>query len=74
MFKILLNKSKCLGCAYCVEVSPALFKINLNDGKVDLIGSKTKNGIQSIDLNEIFLEEAREAATICPTKIIEVRK
>ncbi len=74
MFKILHYREKCLGCAYCVEVAPALFEVNDADGKVDLIGSGEKNGVQSADVNEVFLDEAEEAAAVCPAKIIEVRK
>jgi ferredoxin len=74
MFKILHYRDKCLGCAYCVEVAPALFEVNENDGKVDLIQANEKNGVQSKDVNDIFLQEAEEAVSVCPAKIIVVRK
>ncbi len=74
MLKILHYRNKCLGCAYCVEVAPALFEVNATDGKVDLIGAREKNGVQSADVNEVFISEAEEAVTVCPAKIIEVRK
>ncbi len=70
MFKVLHYKEKCLGCAYCVEAAPALFQVNDSDGKVDLIGSKEKNGIQSLSVNDALLDEAKEAAELCPAKII----
>ena len=58
MFKILHYREKCLGCAYCVEAAPSLFRVNVSDGKIDLIGSQEKKDIQSESVNEALLEEA----------------
>jgi len=74
MFKILHYRDRCLGCAYCIEVAPSLFAVNEKDGKVDLINSSTKNGVQSVSVNDYFETEAKEAAELCPAKIIIIQK
>ena len=73
MIRVEHYREKCLGCAYCVEVASSLFEVNDKDGKVDLINSAEHNGVQSVEVPDVFSAEAGQAASVCPAKIIKVK-
>ena len=58
--EVFVDKFHCRGCGACEEVAPDAFKVQ-DDEKADFIGEE--------DIPEEILEQA---ATICPTKCIEL--
>lgn len=75
MVIITLQRKKCIGCNYCVELAPKQFQMSKKDGKAVLLLSKEKKGfftIKSPD-NTIF-ENAVKAKEACPVKIISVKE
>ncbi len=74
MVRITHYRYKCIGCAYCVEVAPDFWKMNENDGKSDLIGSKTKNNIQMLITDDLSFDANMRAAEVCPVSCIKVEK
>jgi ferredoxin len=75
MSKIIHYRNKCIGCNSCVEQSPSRWKIDPEDGKSDLIGSKeTKKGIFICTIQEDEVEANKRAARDCPVRIIKVEE
>jgi len=69
--KIILDKSKCIGCGSCQAVCPKLFELG-EDGKSHLKGGKVKAGEEK---EEIELEDsgcASEAEGVCPVQAIKI--
>ena len=75
MVIITLQRAKCIGCNYCVELAPAQFQMSKKDGKAVLLHSKEKRGFftfKSADLG--ILEAATKAKEACPVKIIDIKQ
>ncbi|MGV6828428.1 MAG: ferredoxin [Flavobacteriales bacterium] len=74
MVTVTLQRKKCIGCNYCVELAPAHFRMSKKDGKAVLLHSKEKKGFFTIKSLDHTIFESCEAATkACPTKIISVK-
>ncbi len=74
MVVVTLQRKKCIGCNYCVEVAPGQFQMSKKDGKTVLLHSKEKKGfytLKSID-NTIY-DECVLAEKACPVKIISTK-
>ncbi len=74
MVIITLQRKKCIGCNYCVEMAPEQFQMSKRDGKSVLLKSREKSGFHTIKIpdNEVF-ESAERAKEACPVHIIEVK-
>lgn len=75
MVVVTLQRKKCIGCNYCVELAPGQFQMSKKDGKSVLLHSDEKKGfftIKSHD-NSIY-DSCKEAKKACPVKIIAVKK
>ena len=75
MVIITLQRKKCIGCNYCVELAPKQFQMSKKDGKCVLLRSTDKKGfftIKSPDMS--ILENAVKAKEACPVKIISVKE
>jgi len=75
MVVITLQRKKCIGCNYCVELAPAQFRMSRKDGKAVLLHSTEKKGFFTIKSpDESIFDSCDLASGACPTKIISVRK
>ena len=75
MVVVTLQRNKCIGCNYCVEVAPAQFQMSKKDGKSVLLHSLEKKGFFTIKSHdETIFESSIEAKKACPVKIIKVKK
>lgn len=75
MVIITLQRTKCIGCNYCVELAPAQFRMSKKDGKSVLLHSSEKKGFFTVKSpDESILENAEKAKEACPVKIISVKK
>ncbi len=75
MVIITLQRAKCIGCNYCVELAPAQFQMSKKDGKSVLLHSKEKKGFFTIkSSDETIFEESIKAKEACPVKIIDVKQ
>jgi len=75
MVIITLQRAKCIGCNYCVELAPKQFQMSKKDGKAVLLHAEDKKGfftLKSPD-NTIF-DSAVKAKESCPAKIISVKE
>jgi len=75
MVIITLQRAKCIGCNYCVELAPGQFQMSKKDGKAVLLHSQRKKGFYTIKSpDESILEVSVKAKEACPSKIISVKK
>jgi len=75
MVVITLQRKKCIGCNYCVEVAPEQFQMSKKDGKTVLLHSVEKKGFFTIkSFDESIFDASLEAKKACPVKIIEVKQ
>ena len=74
MIRITHQREKCIGCGYCVEVAPYRWRMNDKDGKSDLVSAKNKKGFYNVVVADDEYEDNKEAAELCPVKIIKVEK
>ncbi len=74
MVIVTLQRQKCIGCNYCVELAPKQFQMSKKDGKSVLLHSKDKKGFFTLKSNEnTIFDECDNASKACPVKIISVK-
>lgn len=75
MVVVTLQRNKCIGCNYCVELAPGQFQMSKKDGKSVLLHATEKKGFYTIkSYDDSILESCAEAKKACPVKIIEVKQ
>ena len=74
MVVVTLQRNKCIGCNYCVELAPKYFRMSKKDGKCVLLHSEEKRGFFTLKIadNGEF-ETCEQAAKACPVKIISIK-
>ena len=74
MVIVTLQRHKCIGCNYCVEMAPNQFQMSKKDGKTVLLHSVEKKGFFTLKSNNhAILEACENAAKACPVNIIRVK-
>jgi ferredoxin len=74
MVIITLQRKKCIGCNYCVELAPDQYRISKKDGKSVLLQSIEKKGFHTLKHpDESIYETNIKAKDACPVKIISVK-
>lgn len=75
MVIVTLQRNKCIGCNYCVELAPGQFQMSKKDGKSVLLRSSEKKGFHTLKSpDHTIYTECEEAARACPVKIISVKE
>ena len=75
MIIVTLQRKKCIGCNYCVELAPSQFQMSRKDGKAVLLLSEEKKGFFTLkSQNEFIFDDCKKASKSCPVKIISVKK
>lgn len=75
MVVVTLQRNKCIGCNYCVELAPNQFQMSKKDGKSVLLHSNDKKGFFTLKSNdELIFEASDNAAKACPVNIITVKQ
>ncbi len=74
MIRISHHRIKCIGCNYCVEVAPNTWQMEEYDGKALLKNTTNKKGFYTKITGDDEYQANKEAADICPVKIITVEK
>ena len=74
MVVVTLQREKCIGCNYCVEMAPAQFQMSKKDGKTVLLHAVDKKGFHTIKSpdNTIY-DECVQAEKACPVNIITTK-
>lgn len=73
MLIVTLQRDKCIGCNYCEELCPGLFRMSKKDGKSVLLNSIDRKGFHTARPNIEHHEGAENAKSACPVKIISVK-
>jgi ferredoxin len=74
MVVITLQRNKCIGCNYCVELAPKQFQMSKKDGKTVLLNAIDKKGFFTLKSKEEQIFDASDnASKACPVKIISVK-
>ena len=74
MLIVTLQRNKCIGCNYCVELAPELFQMSKKDGKSVLLRAVDNKGFHTLKTTDMSLLDTSEAAALaCPVKIISVK-
>ena len=73
MFKIILDREKCIGSASCQALAPKFWKLN-KDGKIDLIDSSHQKDMQELAIDRKDFNLAMESALACPVNAIHIMK
>ncbi|WP_224484746.1 ferredoxin [Robertkochia aurantiaca] len=74
MVVVTLQREKCIGCNYCVELAPLQFQMSKKDGKSVLLHSKEKKGFHTLKSHDNTIFDAcSEAQKACPVKIITTK-
>ena len=75
MVILTLQRAKCIGCNYCVEMAPVQFQMSKKDGKSVLIKSVNAKGFFTLKSPDHGIVESCDlAAKACPVKIISVKE
>ena len=75
MVIITLQRAKCIGCNYCVELAPAQFQMSKKDGKSVLLHSKEKKGFFTLKSSDpTIFDDSIKAKEACPVKIIDIKQ
>jgi ferredoxin len=74
MLIVTLQRNKCIGCNYCVELAPEFFRMSKKDGKTILLKSLDKKGFHTLkEANNAAITVCENAAEACPVNIIKVK-
>ncbi|MBP8066157.1 MAG: ferredoxin [Flavobacterium sp.] len=74
MVVVTLQREKCIGCNYCVEMAPAQFQMSKKDGKTVLLKSVNTRGFHTLKSHDYaILEPCELAEKACPVHIISVK-
>lgn len=75
MVVVTLQRNKCIGCNYCVELAPGQFQMSKKDGKSVLLKSVDRKGFHTLKSSDHTIHEPCDAAAkACPVKIISVKE
>lgn len=75
MVVVTLQRDKCIGCNYCVEMAPEQFQMSKKDGKSVLLKSIQKKGFYTIKSHDDSIyENCSNAQKACPVKIINAKQ
>ena len=75
MVVITLQRDKCIGCNYCVEMAPALFQMSKKDGISVLIESINSKGFYTLKSSDhTIFENCELAVKACPVNIISIKE
>ncbi|WP_109098449.1 ferredoxin [Aquimarina sp. AU58] len=74
MVVVTLQREKCIGCNYCVEMAPTQFQMSKKDGKTVLLHAIDKKGFHTLKSpdNTIY-DDCVQAQKACPVKIITTK-
>ncbi|MGB5435142.1 MAG: ferredoxin [Maribacter sp.] len=74
MVVVTLQRKKCIGCNYCVELAPEQFQMSKKDGKSVLLRATDKKGFFTIKSHDnAIYEPCKQAQLACPVKIISTK-
>ncbi|WP_333599093.1 ferredoxin [Flavobacterium sp.] len=75
MVIITLQRDKCIGCNYCVEIAPGQFQMSKKDGKSVLLKSVNAKGFFTLKSSDHTIAgNCKLAVKACPVNIISIKE
>jgi ferredoxin len=74
MAKISINQKECIGCSFCMNCAPNLFKYDEKDFKGKLKENGELVDAISVELTDEQLKNVKEAAEGCPAQAINIEE
>lgn len=75
MVIVTLQRDKCIGCNYCVEVAPGQFQMSKKDGKSVLLKSTNNKGFFTLKSpDHTIVVNCELAIKACPVNIISIKE
>ena len=72
-YKISYDRKNCIGASSCAILAEKFWKMDKNDDKADLVGGKkTGDDLWELEIDELYLEQNKEAARNCPVNVIKI--
>ncbi len=74
-YKIIYDRSGCIGVAACVIMHPDRWVMNKEDDKVDLIGGSLADKDKQefvLEFTEEEFEKFKQSAEVCPVNVIHI--
>lgn len=72
--RVIHYRQKCIGCHGCVTLAADRWRMSRKDGKSVLLGGVEKKGVYSVIITEDEVERNENAAKMCPSRVIQVRR
>ena len=73
MVVITLQRNKCIGCNYCVELAPNQFQMSKKDGNQCFCTQRDKKGFFTVKSNDaVIFDACDKASKACPVNILLV--
>lgn len=72
MTKISINQNDCIGCSFCMNCNPDIFKFDENNFKGKLKDGEKLVDVITVSLSEERLKKTKEAVENCPVKAISI--
>ena len=74
-YKVVYDRTNCIGALTCVAFYPNRWETNKQDGKADLVGGKDDPGSPGtwvLEFTEDELEKFKASAEVCPVRVIHI--
>jgi ferredoxin len=72
MHKIIQYRNRCIGCGFCHEQQPELWRMSRKDGKAVLLKGNGKKNVFMLSVTDHTAACAKQVAAGCPVRIIKV--
>ena len=69
---IIFYRNKCIGCGFCFEQQPDLWRMSKKDGKATLVKSIAKKELFVLRISNIIQQQTELVLKACPVKIIKI--
>lgn len=74
MTKIIIKREECIGCSLCESYDSEHFKMNSDEGRIDLVGGTKEGDVFVLEVSGGDLEKAKQAEEDCPVNVIKIEE
>ncbi len=72
-YKIIYDRKNCIGASSCAILAEKFWTMDKKEDKADLMGAKkTGEDTWELEIDELYLEQNKEAARNCPVAVIKI--
>lgn len=74
MPNIVFYRNKCIGCGFCCELMPVIWRMSKKDGKATLLNSVSKKDVYILPIDHLLVDITKTVSQACPVKIIKLNE